>query len=248
MTCFFTCFTLRAVNPLPMSKPKYLPTPITGILFLLPLLAYGTGSYLIGSVTADPDQLFVAGSGRVQLLSGALLVLLNSLAVTALAACMYPILSRYHQKTALWYLGTRITEAVILIVGLIALLSLFMLSEDTTGVPRSDPDSMALLYRIGQQGNFLAYQLAMIVLGAGSIPACFLFVRLRLLPFFLSIAGIAGYFLLALGACLELFGFKVGVLLSVPGGLFELALGLWLIFKGFRERQPLNAFRTPAVS
>jgi hypothetical protein len=36
------------------------------------------------------------------------------------------------------------------------------------------------------------------------------------------------------GAIVEIFGVHIGVMLSIPGGLFELIVGLWLIFKGFQ--------------
>jgi hypothetical protein len=36
----------------------------------------------------------------------------------------------------------------------------------------------------------------------------------------------------------EMFGFPVGTMLSLPGGLFELGLSLWLIIKGFNLPKP----------
>jgi hypothetical protein len=37
------------------------------------------------------------------------------------------------------------------------------------------------------------------------------------------------------GTLSELFGSNLGVLLAMPGGLFEISLSLWLIFKGFNS-------------
>ena len=47
--------------------------------------------------------------------------------------------------------------------------------------------------------------------------------------------GLAGYTLLALGAVAELLGFGLGLALSIPGGLFEVVLGVILLFRGFPE-------------
>lgn len=88
------------------------------------------------------------------------------------------------------------------------------------------------------KGNFLAYQLAMFILGAGSVVFCLSLYRARLLPPLLPLVGAVGYGLLALGAVLELFGLPWGTLFSGPGGLFELFLGGWLIAKGFRTVTP----------
>jgi hypothetical protein len=56
-----------------------------------------------------------------------------------------------------------------------------------------------------------------------------------IVPGWLAVWGIVGYAALAAGALLELVGVAVGLALSVPGGLFEVALGLILIARGFPE-------------
>ena len=38
-----------------------------------------------------------------------------------------------------------------------------------------------------------------------------------------------------------MFGYEIGTMLSLPGGLFELSLSLWLIFKGFKIPEPIVA-------
>ena len=44
--------------------------------------------------------------------------------------------------------------------------------------------------------------------------------------------GLAGYALLAAGALSALIGHDVSLALSVPGGLFELVFGVWLMARG----------------
>lgn len=204
-----------------------------GILFLIPLLAYGIGSSLIAPLSGGSHLLPSVASSRAQLMTGALLLVLNSICVTAIAVVLYPELKRYGQRTGLWYLCMRIMEALLLLVGLICLLWLLTLSTDASTGP-TGPGCTDLLFRMAVEGNFRAYQLAMIILGLGSLPLCYLLFKERLVPAALSILGLLGYALLALGACLELFGYSVGVLLSVPGGLFEVIFGIRLIVKGFR--------------
>lgn len=218
-----------------------LPVRIAGALFLIPLLAYGIGSNLLSSLAAEPGHLSAMASSRPQVMTAALLLVLNSLCVTAIAIVLYPVLKRYHQRTGLWYLAARIMEAVILLVGLISLLLLFTLSTEYAKTNPAAPTSSGLFFQMATQGNFWAYQLAMIVLGLGSIPFCHLLFLKRLVPALLSILGLLGYGLLALGACLELFGYRVGILLSLPGGLFELIFGAWLMVKGFRLKAPNEA-------
>jgi hypothetical protein len=213
------------------------PVRMAGALFLLPLLAYGIGSNLIASLAGGTAHLVSMASSRPQLITGALLLLLNSLSVTGIAVLLYPVLKGYHQRTGLWYLVARIMEAVILLVGLISLLLLFTLSTEYAKTNLADPTCTDLFFQMATQSNFWAYQLAMIILGLGSIPFCHLLFKARLVPMPLAILGLIGYALLALGACLELFGHNVGMLLSLPGGLFEVIFGIWLMVKGFRFRK-----------
>lgn len=208
---------------------------ISGAFFLIPLLAYGIGSHLISTHTDHPDPSVIASS-RPQLVAGALLILLNSVAVTTVAILLYPVLSRFRKRTGLWYLSARITEAILLLVGLIFLLLLFTLSVEQNKTSLADPTCVGMLHQLAVEGNYWAYQLAMIVLGLGSIPFCHLLFKERLVPVPLSLLGLLGYILLAFGACLELFGYGAGIFLSIPGGLFELALGVWLMVIGFRPR------------
>ncbi len=211
-----------------------IPLRMAGALFLVPFLAYGIGSSLISSLTTAPGHLLSIAASRPQLMTAALLLLLNSLSVAAIAIVLYPVLKPYHPRTGLWYLAARIMEALILLVGLISLLLLFTLSTGYAKTNLVDPTCTDLFFQMATQGNFWAYQLAMIILGLGSIPFCHLLFQKRLIPAFLSILGLMGYLLLALGACLELFGYRVGILLSLPGGLFEVIFGIWLMLKGFR--------------
>jgi hypothetical protein len=48
-----------------------------------------------------------------------------------------------------------------------------------------------------------------------------------------ALFGLLSYTIFLIGAIAELLGFPIGLMLSVPGGLFELFLGIWLIWKGF---------------
>ena len=51
------------------------------------------------------------------------------------------------------------------------------------------------------------------------------------------------------GALLEILGFRVGLVLAIPGGLFEFFIAFWLLVKGFNPSafnhpQSLEMFRS----
>jgi hypothetical protein len=172
---------------------------VVGSLFWLAMLAYLSGTALVGAAAGRP----------ILTAAGALLMLLNSVVVAGIGILVRPVLRRHDETSAVAYLVSRVVEAVLLAVGVVLVL-------------RSMP--VAAEY---------AYQVAMIALGLGGVVFCRVLFRARLVPRLVAIWGLVGYALLGLGAALEVLGIGVGLVLSVPGGLFELVLGVLLIARGF---------------
>ncbi len=170
-----------------------------GTLMLAAFLLYGIGSSI--ATTAAPGAL---------LTTGAVMMLLNSVAVIAIGALMLPVLRPRTPAVAIGYLATRVFEGAFLAVGAVALL---MSSVGT---------------------NFLAYNIAMAGLGVGSLFFCVALHRSRLVPRFLAVWGFVGYAAFAAGCILELSGVAgAGLVSTIPGGLFELFFAVWLIVRGF---------------
>ncbi len=191
---------------------------VVGVFFLAAFLTYGIGSSIAtGIVTAGETE-----GSRTLLITGAALMLVNSLIVISIGALMFPILRLHSRAVARVYLGTRVFEGIGLAVGVVSLL---VLSGSAA---------------VG--ANFIAYNVAMAGLGLGSILFCAMLFRTRLVPRFLAAWGAVGYAVFAAGSILELGGVTGAGLLSViPGGLFELTFGIWLIARGFRISQPAAA-------
>src|SRR5918911_1106350 len=184
---------------------------IVGVLFLAGYLAYGVGSLIAGNVRSA-DR-----SGSTTLLvTGAALMLLNSAFVIGIGVLMVPILRAHNPAIAAGYLGTRIFEGVVLAIGVVSLIVL-------TGSAAIDANSVC--YNVAEAG-----------LGIGSLFFCALLFRTGLVPRFLAAWGLIGYACFAGGNLLELFGVAGAALVSsIPGGLFELTFGIWLIAKAFRS-------------
>ena len=141
-------------------------------------------------------------------------MLLNSAFVIGIGVLMFPILRAHNKAIAAGYLGTRIFEGVVLAIGVVSLIVL-------TG-------SAAI------HANSVFYSVAEAGLGIGSLFFCALLFRTGLVPRFLAVWGFIGYACFAGGNLLELFGVAgAGLVGTIPGGLFELTFGIWLIAKGF---------------
>ena len=197
-------------------------TAVIGSLFILAIFAYASGDGQISPVIQKPANLAMA---KTQLITGASLLLANNLFIVLIGILVFPILKTYHKKIALIYTSTRVIEAILLTIGAIGFLTLPSLNAPA--------GSFKEWAQWASQNNFLCYQIAMLILGAGSVVFCGLLYDTQLIPRWLSVWGIIGYFGLLVGALAELFGFPIGIMLAIPGGLFELVFGIWLMFKGF---------------
>lgn len=182
-----------------MTNPRNIARSV-GTLMLAAFLLYGMGSSLATSATP----------GSVALTIGVAMMLLNTAAVVAIGAFVFPILRPHSAPVAIGYAATRLFEGALLAVGAVALV---------TG-------AVAI--------NVLAYNVAMAGLGIGSLFFCLVLYRARLVPRVLAGWGFVGYAAFATGSVLELFGVAgAGLWAAIPGGLFEVAFATWLLARGF---------------
>lgn len=214
--------------------PSRMAARIIGILILAGWFTYGPGGAITASIVAAPDTLVNVDANQMTFTAGAVVMLLNSAAVVGIGVVWFPILKRHSEPVALSYLATRTLEAVFLTVGVISLLSLTGLGEAYVSADAAAGAHFETLSTVAVQLNDLSYQVAMATLGAGSLLFCSLLFRTGLVPRKLAAWGFIGYAVFAVGMVLDMFGLGVGLLLTIPGGLFELVFATWLIVKGFQ--------------
>lgn len=196
---------------------------IAGVLFLSAFLAYGIGTGMVTGIIEATNPIVELTFKRLQFITGAALMLLNSAIVASIGLLLFPMLVRFNRAIAWSYLATRVIEAIALASGVMSLLLLVATESQVT--------QTAIM--TASRSNFFAYQTGMASLGFGSLFFCALLYRYRIVPRFLAAWGFVGYAVFFAGAVLEIAGLPYGIMLSIPGGLFEIAFGIWLIAKGF---------------
>ncbi|AFM11655.1 DUF4386 domain-containing protein [Turneriella parva] len=197
---------------------------IAGTLFLCAFLAYGIGTSLVAPLIDAGNATAVLLGARGQLIVGCAMMLSNSVVVIAIGLLLRPALASANARTANTYVTARVFEGLALAVGAFALMSLAF-----------PGDALSLSHvASAKRINFIGYQSGMLALGLGSLPFCLLLFQQRFVPRWLALWGLLGYAIFATGALLELFGLPYGIALSVPGGLFELVFGVWLIIRGVK--------------
>ena len=189
---------------------------IVGLLFLVSTLTFMIGSNQIRSFLIDVSQ------NKSPLFLGVILEIICGVAVVGIGVLMFPILKLFNKRLALGYVIFRIIECTIIIVGGIYLLSL-----------------LEFMWK---------YEMIIFIFTAlGGLIFSYLLYLSKLVPRYLSGLGIIGYLMLFLGVVLDMFSFfnindGAGMLLYLPGGLFELFLPIWLFIKGFNSSAIASAY------
>lgn len=199
---------------------------VVGVLFLVQTASYLAGDTLVRAAVETGATVSETSATDVRV--GVFLQFVNVTAVIGIGALMFPILKRFREGMALGYTATKIMEAALLLVS--ALFALLVLPIGQTTASGSQA-----LGALSMEAYDLAFQLAMIALGAGSLFLIYVLYEFRLVPRVLSLLGAVGYVGLFASGWLTIAGWQMAALLYVPGALFELVLPIWLIVKGFRE-------------
>ncbi len=151
-------------------------------------------------------NLFESQNSSEQLI-GSFLIIINSIFVICIGILLRKTLKLYQPLVANTYLFTRIIEALALSSIIINLIPTVNTSFD------------------------LGYHIAMLFLGIGSIPMCYVLYKNNIVANWLAIWGIIGYSLLSLGFLMELFGNEWSMYLLIIGGLWEITFAVRLIAK-----------------
>ena len=123
-----------------------------------------------------------------------------------------------------------------LAVGIVFLLLRIPIAQQyAAGAPGTS--ALPALARAAQEANHYSFWIGMLAVGIGGLLLCRVLLTEGLVPRLLAVYGLAGYAIFLAGAILEILGHNVGVALSIPGGLFEIAFGVLLIAKGFPAGQ-----------
>lgn len=223
-----------------MEMKSYRKTAIlVGILFITATAASIVGSLIIlDPILSAPNYLVTVSENEMQVIAGVLIDGINSLAVVGIAVLMFPVLKKQHENAAQGYVGFRILESAILLIGSISLLSLVSLSQETVQETAAEASYLQTLGDLLLAASDWAQMLgAMIVFSLTALILNYSLYQSKLVPRSLSIWGIVGAILMFAAGLLSVFGLgylsPISVLLGLPMALQEMVFAVWLIVKGF---------------
>ena len=212
---------------------------IFGVLFLITFVTSISAVALFQSVLDDPAG-YIAGGGKDnQIYLGAFLEFLLILANVGTAVVVFPILRRQNELLAVGYVAARIIECVFLAGGIVFVLGVVSLRQDSP-----DAADLAVSLAALKDWTFLFGPGFVVPFGNGLILG-YLMYSSGLVPRRMTWLGLTGGPLLLFGNLGVLFEWweptSAAGLLVAPEFFWELSLGIYAAVWGFKRGAPILA-------
>jgi Domain of unknown function (DUF4386) len=205
-----------------------------GVLYLITFVTSIPALWLFQPVLDDP-QGYIAGAGadnRIYL--GALLELILIIANIGTAVVLITLLKRQHEILTFSYVAARIMECVFILVGIIAVLAIVSLRQDS-------PDAGVLAESLAAIKDWTFKLGPGFVVGIGNgLILGYLMYRSGLMPRGLTWLGMIGgplQSLAGIGVLFDLYaaGGPVQGIATIPEIIWELSLGIYPLVWGFKS-------------
>jgi hypothetical protein len=216
---------------------------VFGVLYLITFATSITAALLYVPMLDHPVA-FVAGAGNdKQVLFGALLELLLIIANIGTAVVIVPIMRRFNEELAIGYVTARLFECTFILVGIVSVLGIVTLRNQVAGPSEG---TVAFTLAAIKDWTFLLGPGWVVGWGNGLILG-YLMYRSGLVPRRAAWLGLIGGPLLSLCGTAILFTgnqpsdtlHALQGILTIPEFLWELFLGLYCTFRGFRPSAPI---------
>src|SRR6201999_3674532 len=213
---------------------------VFGVLFLITFVTSIPALALYQPVLDHPVA-YIAGAGHdTQILFAALLELVLIIANIGTAVVIFPIARRQNEELALGYVTARVIECTFILAGIISVLGIITLRNQVAGASEG---TIAYTLAAIKDWTFLLGPGWVVGWGNGLILG-YLMYRSELVPRKAAWLGLVGGPLIILSGTLVMFGVdhpsgRPPGVATIPEFLWELFLGVYCTFKGFRPESPI---------
>ena len=246
-----TMTTNKATNQGRVGRDFYRMTArVVGLVYIAGFFVGIGGEMLFQPLLVAPNRLAAVSAGSMTVALGAALWLMAVIGDAAHGVLMYPILKRYNERIAVGYLAARIMDAVFIAIMVLLILFQIPLAREYVKAAASDSLALQALSTVLVHAKQYAYQIGMSTLGVSGLMLCSTLYRARLIPRVLAIWGLVGYGVILVGMLSEIAGLGLGVELasSLPGGLWEVFIGVWLLARGFSSSPVSSEWTTASTT
>jgi hypothetical protein len=221
---------------------------VTGWLWIVTFVTSIPARFIFYAPVRDEPN-YVTGAGDLALAlvaTGAVFELILIISNVGTAVVPFSIHKRYSEVGAVAYVSARIVECIFIAIGIVSILAIVTLRQDApSGATAALGQGIEAIYewsfRIGP-GFFVG-------VGNGLILGYMMY-KSGLVPRRMAMLGLVGGPLIILAGILVIFdvietGGPIDGIMTIPEGLWELSLGIYLVAKGFRRDAPILAADAP---
>jgi hypothetical protein len=216
-----------------------------GVAYLVTFAASIPQLALFAEVIADPTG-YISNPGsnlgsNAALQWGSVLEFLTAASGVATAVLLYPVTRRVSRSAAIGFVTSRVVEAALILVGVVAILSVITLQQHFAGATGAQAQALGVAGEAlvaMRQWTFLLGPGVMA--GVNDLLLGYILYRSGLVGRVIPIIGLVGGPLILLSDLATILGIwgqvsTPGLLFGLPVAVFEFSVGVYLTVKGFRS-------------
>ena len=212
-----------------------------GIAYLVTFAASIPQLGLFAGLVDDPAGFISGTDSNSPVLVGSWLEVITALACIATAVFLYPATRRISKTAAIGFVTSRVTEAALILVGVVSVLSVVTLKADFAGASAAQAETLQIVgdaLVTVRQWTFLVGP--GLIAGINGLFLTYVMFKGRLVPRAIPMIGFVGIPLILMSATVTIFGgweqtSTAGALCAVPIAIWEFSLGVYLTAKGFKN-------------
>src|SRR5690349_1172273 len=211
-----------------------------GVAYLVTFAASIPQLKLFADVIADPTGYISHPGNNAALQWGSVLEFLTAASGVATAVLLYPVTRRVSRSAAIGFVTSRVVEAALILVGVVAILSVITLQQHFAAATGAQAQALGVAGEsvvAMRQWTFLLGPGVMA--GVNDLLLGYLLYRSGLVGRVIPIIGLVGGPLILVSDLATILGVwgqtsGFGLLFGLPVAVFEFSVGVYLTVKGFR--------------
>jgi Domain of unknown function (DUF4386) len=208
---------------------------LAGFTFLFLIACVLASTFLFGEAGNEDvgGALRYISENTMPVRVGVYLQVIASISTFVLGGMLYAITKHQDQNLAIIALSFRAAEAALYVIGIMSVLGLLSLSQETVGA-----SELATAEFVSNAWS-LSTNIGATFFAVGSTVFSYLLFKARSIPVLLSLLGLVASFILVVVVPIQAAagyatGEGVAFLIWIPMFLFEISAGFWLLIKGTR--------------
>lgn len=205
-----------------------------GVLFLL-IFFTGIAVYQVlqGPVLFSDDFITITSENSNNIIISTLLLFLSGITSIVIGAILFPFFRKYSIISAILYIGFCILNFIAISVDNMSVITMLELSQEYAKNGTENSDALHAVGEIFYKKHWWSHYWSLLISCFSLFVLYFTLFKAKLIPRVISIFGLVAVVLMFIELLFSIFGQSISMNMLLPIGLVQLALPLWLIFKGF---------------